>query len=52
MINGLYRHGFMIAPAVLDCTLELLASGESNTALELGLNIMKDANHQEATLCA
>ena len=52
MINGLYRHGFMIAPAVLDCTLELLATGESNTALELGLHIMKDTNHQEATLCA
>jgi glycine oxidase len=52
MINGLYRHGFMISPAVLDCALELLASGESNTALELGLNIIKDANHQEASLCA
>lgn len=52
MINGLYRHGFMIAPAVLDCALELLASGESNTALELGLNIFKDTNHQEASLCA
>jgi glycine oxidase len=52
MINGLYRHGFMIAPAVLDCALELLASGDSNTALELGLNIIKDANHHEASLCA
>jgi glycine oxidase len=51
MINGLYRHGFMIAPAVLDCALELLASSESNTALELGLNIIKDANHPEASLC-
>ena len=52
MINGLYRHGFMIAPAVLDCALELLASGDSNTALELGLNISKEANNQEASLCA
>ncbi len=51
-INGLYRHGFMIAPAVLDCTLELLEHGESNTALELGLSIAKDANKQEAPLCA
>jgi glycine oxidase len=52
MINGLYRHGFMIAPAVLDCALELLASGASNTALELGLNITREANNQEASLCA
>ena len=52
MINGLYRHGFMIAPAVLDCTLELLASGDSNTALELGLNISKEASNQEASVCA
>jgi glycine oxidase len=51
MINGLYRHGFMIAPAVLDCALELIASGDSNTALELGLNITKDANQHEASVC-
>ena len=47
MINGLYRHGFMIAPAVLDCTLQLLERGESATALELGLSITKDSNPQE-----
>jgi glycine oxidase len=47
MINGLYRHGFMIAPAVLDCTLQLLERGESATALELGLSITKDTNPQE-----
>ena len=52
MINGLYRHGFMIAPAILDCTLELLEQGESNTALELGLSMTKDANQQETPLCA
>ncbi|MBU3566871.1 FAD-dependent oxidoreductase [Polynucleobacter alcilacus] len=52
MINGLYRHGFMIAPAILDCTLELLEQGESNTALELGLSMTKDVNQQEAPLCA
>jgi glycine oxidase len=51
MINGLYRHGYMISPAVLDCALELLVSGESNTALELGLNISKEANNQEASVC-
>lgn len=51
MINGLYRHGFMIAPAILDCALELIAAGKSNTALDLGLNITKEAGKQEA-LCA
>lgn len=51
MINGLYRHGFMIAPAVLDCALELLRSGDSNTALDLGLNITQEANNSEASLC-
>ena len=28
-VNGLYRHGFMIAPAMLDIALELLATGRS-----------------------
>ena len=28
-INGLYRHGFMIAPAMLDVTLEVLNTGQS-----------------------
>ena len=51
LINGLYRHGFMIAPAVLDCALELLRSGDSNTALDLGLNITQEANNSEASLC-
>jgi glycine oxidase len=26
LINGLYRHGFLIAPAVLDCAIELIQS--------------------------
>ena len=51
MINGLYRHGFMIAPAVLDCTLQLLERGESAIALELGLSITKDINPLEL-VCA
>jgi len=51
MINGLYRHGFMIAPAVLDCTIQLLESSDSSTALELGLSITKDINPQEL-VCA
>ncbi|MBU3547289.1 FAD-dependent oxidoreductase [Polynucleobacter sp. MWH-Jannik1A5] len=51
MINGLYRHGFMIAPAVLDCALQLLAEGSSKTALELGLSMTQDDNQVEA-ICA
>src|SRR2546427_12545578 len=31
-VNGLYRHGFMIAPAMLDVVLELLDSGDSELA--------------------
>jgi glycine oxidase len=34
-INGLYRHGFMVAPAVLDATLEWLATGQSPLARQL-----------------
>ncbi|CAN7256253.1 FAD-dependent oxidoreductase [Variovorax paradoxus] len=36
-INGLYRHGFMIAPAVLDAAMELLVHGRSALAQKLGL---------------
>ena len=28
-INGLYRHGFMIAPAIVDCAIELLENRDS-----------------------
>jgi glycine oxidase len=49
MINGLYRHGFMISPAILDATLEVLEGGQNNIALELGLNLAY-LNH-EAGLC-
>ncbi len=51
MINGLYRHGFMIAPAVLDCALQVLEQGSSKTALELGLSITHNSNHVEV-VCA
>ena len=51
MINGLYRHGFMIAPAVLDCALQVIEQGSSKAALELGLNVTQDSNHTEA-VCA
>jgi glycine oxidase len=53
LINGLYRHGFMISPAVLDSALELLEQGQSNTALELGLTISGMSNNSlETSLCA
>jgi len=37
-VNGLYRHGFLIAPALLDMALELLATGESPLAARCGLD--------------
>ena len=51
MINGLYRHGFMIAPAVLDCAIQVLDQGSSKTALELGL-IVTDSNNMVEAVCA
>ena len=51
LINGLYRHGFMIAPAVLDCALQVLEQGSSKTALGLGLSVTHNSNHTEA-VCA
>ncbi|MET3494287.1 FAD-dependent oxidoreductase [Variovorax boronicumulans] len=36
-INGLYRHGFMIAPAMLDAAMELLTQGHSALATRFGL---------------
>ena len=51
MINGLYRHGFMIAPAMLDCTLELIVHGESKTALDLGLSITTEKSSLGVAAC-
>ncbi len=51
MINGLYRHGFMISPAILDCALEVLSSGSSPTAMKLGLGLTGSAP-QELSTCA
>jgi glycine oxidase len=36
-INGLYRHGFMISPAILDVAMELLATGHSALAKRFDL---------------
>ncbi len=38
-INGLYRHGFMISPAVLDVVLELVATQDSALAQQFPLSI-------------
>jgi glycine oxidase len=52
LINGLYRHGFMISPAILDCALEILRSGDSATAQNLGLQISATQDCQEISACA
>ena len=38
-INGLYRHGFMIAPAMLDVVLQLLSTGQSPLAATFDLSV-------------
>ena len=47
-INGLYRHGFMIAPAMLDVTLELLNTGQSvlSQRFDLALELQPGAQPQ------
>jgi glycine oxidase len=51
MINGLYRHGFMISPAILDCALEILNMGSSLLAIDLDLQVSTAAD-QELSACA
>ncbi|APW38508.1 glycine oxidase [Rhodoferax koreense] len=38
-INGLYRHGFMISPAVLDAVLQWVETGEDTLARRFALRI-------------
>ena len=38
-VNGLYRHGFMIAPALLDVALQVLDTGESPLAARFDLSL-------------
>lgn len=38
-INGLYRHGFLIAPALLDAAMDCVASGRSDLAERWGLRV-------------
>jgi glycine oxidase len=40
-INGLYRHGFLISPAVLDCALEWMDHQSTNLAQDLGLSVIR-----------
>jgi glycine oxidase len=49
LINGLYRHGFLIAPAVMDCAIELLrhsseeqSPASSALAKQLDLRVTHD----------
>ena len=39
-VNGLYRHGYLIAPAMLDVVLQLLQDGHSPLAQDFGLPIL------------
>jgi glycine oxidase len=41
-VNGLYRHGFLIAPALLDATLALLHGEPAQLAHGWGLPIHTD----------
>ncbi len=41
-INGLYRHGFMIAPALLDMAMEWIETGRSELAARWALPIEQD----------
>lgn len=48
-INGLYRHGFLIAPALLDAALQWMDEGDSPLARDLGLPLECEAvDTQEA----
>lgn len=52
LINGLYRHGFLIAPAILDCALEIMqapAEMESSPlASRLQLHVTNLAEYEPA----
>ena len=38
-INGMYRHGYMVAPAMLDVALEVLGTGGSELAGRFDLSL-------------
>ncbi|QIL80471.1 glycine oxidase ThiO [Diaphorobacter sp. HDW4A] len=41
-VNGLYRHGFMISPAMLDVVMEVLETGQSALAPRFDLSVQLD----------
>ena len=41
-INGLYRHGFLIAPAMLDAALQAMDNGHSALAEQWGLSLINE----------
>lgn len=41
-VNGLYRHGFMISPAMLDVVMEVLETGQSTLAPRFDLSVQLD----------
>ena len=54
-VNGLYRHGFMIAPSMLDVTLEVLDTGQSQLShrFDLALDLAHTpAPHTRAAAAA
>lgn len=45
-VNGLYRHGFMISPAMLDVVLELIdEDGDSALAREFDVAVHRESEH-------
>ncbi len=38
-VNGLYRHGFMISPAMVDCTVQLIETGAAPLADRFNLSV-------------
>ena len=44
-LNGLYRHGFLISPAMLDAGLEWLNHQTTESALSWGLRVEDERNH-------
>ena len=41
-VNGLYRHGYLIAPAVLDVVMELFNTGESALASQFPIKLLSE----------
>jgi glycine oxidase len=50
-INGLYRHGFLIAPALHDAVLEYLRHGSCRLAQQLGIPFQVQAASFPRSLC-